>query len=296
MKPRKIGGGLLLIPGSPSTLIKPLGGNAVVVDPGYGENRCYVIRNALKQLGLDVEAVILTHGHPDHLAEAGCLDAPIYAHRFELSIVENGLLRETVVYGARLPRTVYSIRAEDLRVSETFEWGEKLYGFETLALPGHSPGHTGLLDREARTIYVGDAFFGDRLMDRVGIPFAPSHEEFLESIEKLRPFVGQGYKFVLSHGPIVDGRRALRLLDHTAGKVREAEKLVVELLGGKPLSLPRLSFEVTRRLSSAEAPGPELLLLNEVTLKSIVSKLVNEGLAEPVVVEGELRWKLSKTS
>ncbi len=282
---------MFLFPGSPSTLIKPLGSRAVVVDPGYGEGRCHAIKKALDDMGLRVEAVILTHGHPDHIAEAECLEAPIYAHRYEASIIENSLLRETVVYGARLPSSIYHLQARDLEVSETYRWGEKLYGLETIALPGHSPGHTGLLDREARTIYAGDAFFGDRLMDRVGLPFAPSHLEFLESIEKLRPYAEEGYRLVPSHGPIVDGRRAVRLLDHTAGKVREAERLVPELLASEPLSLPRLSFEVTRRLSNSDSPDPELLMLNEVTLKSVLARLVNEGIVEPVVVGGELRWR-----
>ena len=114
-----------------------------VIDPGYDADR---ILDKLASLNLSVEAVLLTHGHFDHVgavrelaAETGC---HVYIHPEDLSMppmMTAGPLYYTKTYteGSRL----------------------KLAGLEIAVLhtPGHTPGSVCLLVEN--TIFSGDTLF-----------------------------------------------------------------------------------------------------------------------------------------
>lgn len=64
MQPRKLGEGLLLLPGSPSTLLVPTDSGLTLVDPGYPAERARDLVSAISALGRGEVTVILTHSTP----------------------------------------------------------------------------------------------------------------------------------------------------------------------------------------------------------------------------------------
>ncbi|NCA97032.1 MAG: MBL fold metallo-hydrolase [Bacteroidia bacterium] len=70
-------------------------GNAVVIDPGYGERP--TIRDFLIRHNLRLTAVLLTHGHFDHIRGLSFLieafpDAPTYMHDLEIEFLVDSRL------------------------------------------------------------------------------------------------------------------------------------------------------------------------------------------------------------
>ena len=114
-----------------------------VIDPGYTP---HVVLDKAQELGLTVEAILLTHGHFDHVggvkeiaAETGC---KVYIHPEELSMppmMTNGPLYYTHTYteGSRL-----SLAGLTIFVRHT---------------PGHTPGSVCLLVDDA--MFSGDTLF-----------------------------------------------------------------------------------------------------------------------------------------
>jgi glyoxylase-like metal-dependent hydrolase (beta-lactamase superfamily II) len=115
----------------------------VVIDPGYEPD---TILDEAKKLGKEITAVLLTHGHFDHVggvrelaAETGC---PVYLHEAELSMppqMTAGPLFYTNTYGEG-----DFVEAAGL-------------SFKVLHTPGHTPGSICLLCENA--MFSGDTLF-----------------------------------------------------------------------------------------------------------------------------------------
>ena len=115
----------------------------VVIDPGYEPDTILV---EAKKLGKEITAVLLTHGHFDHVggvrelaAETGC---PVYLHEAELSMppqMTAGPLFYTNTYGEG-----DFVEAAGL-------------SFKVLHTPGHTPGSVCLLCENA--MFSGDTLF-----------------------------------------------------------------------------------------------------------------------------------------
>ncbi len=169
---------------------------AVVVDPGGDVD---VLLDATVKLGVDVEAIWLTHGHIDHVGGATelkeRLDCPIVgphkADKFLLDGVE--IIGQN--YGIVGARNVQPDRW--LSEGDTVE----LSGieFEVLHCPGHSPGHIVFFQREAEFILIGDVLFRGSI-GRTDLP-GGDHEQLIRSItDKLWP-LGNQVQFLPGHGP-----------------------------------------------------------------------------------------------
>jgi hydroxyacylglutathione hydrolase len=117
------------------------GADAIIVDPG--QNALPRLRTLLDQHRLTPEAVLLTHGHVDHIWSAqkvadnyGC---PAYIHpedRFMLSDPIKG-------FGPRLGQIAFgALFREPKQVLELDRDGEKVDIGDTVVTVDHTPGHT----------------------------------------------------------------------------------------------------------------------------------------------------------
>ncbi len=168
----------------------------VVIDPGGDLD---VIRQALKQAGMSVDRILLTHGHIDHAggaadlkAELGVpLEGPHQADRFLLDHLE----QTAAGYGIEGARNV----VPDAWLSE----GQKIdiggIAFDVLHCPGHSPGSVVFVNKEQKFAIVGDVLFQGSV-GRSDLP-GGDHDTLIRSIkDKLLP-LGDDITFICGHGP-----------------------------------------------------------------------------------------------
>lgn len=288
---RKLGEGLYLYPGSPGTMIKVLGKEAVLVDPGHGSGRHKDLKREVRKLGLEIKAQLATHGHADHVAVANRMGVPLFIHRFEFSIAESPLNRELLTFGSKAPRGFLVFQfPEEVKVHAVFEWGDELFGLKAIKLNGHSPGMTGFLDEENGVIYAGDSFFGERVIDAVGLPYLVDPELFKASIMELLNYAEKGILLIPSHGKSVEGEEAIELLDFNLRRIEEIRNLILELLK-TPMSLDELAFKIMRHYEVEVTP--QKLALNLVPLRAFIAQLYNEERVEAVIERG-LKWRIRR--
>src|SRR3989441_11475214 len=128
---------------------------ALIVDPGEEEAK---ILGAVEQLGLDVEAILVTHCHFDHIGAvspvAKATGAPVY-----VSEIEKPVLSDIMSYVPWAGFGPY----ESYEADHMLKGGEKLElaGFEidVIFTPGHSPGHVTYAVEDA--LFSGDVLFQD---------------------------------------------------------------------------------------------------------------------------------------
>jgi glyoxylase-like metal-dependent hydrolase (beta-lactamase superfamily II) len=288
---QKLGDSTYLYPGSPSTMVVPSGGKAVLIDPGHGKGRHKDLRRETRKLDVEIKAQLATHGHADHIAVAPRIDAPLFIHRYEFSIAESPLNRELLTFGSKAPRGFLVFQfLKEVKVHAVFEWGDELFGLRAIKLNGHSPGMTGFLHEGDGVLYAGDAFFGSRLIDSVGIPYLVDPGLFKTSINELQNYAKKGFLLIPSHGKPVKGEEAMKLLDYNASRVNDVESLILELLR-KPMGVDELAFRIMRHYGVEITP--QKLALNLVPVRAFIAELYNEERIEAVVEEG-IKWRIRR--
>jgi glyoxylase-like metal-dependent hydrolase (beta-lactamase superfamily II) len=127
----------------------------LVVDPGEEEGR---ILAAIEETGAEVEAILITHCHFDHIGAvapvAKATGAPVYCPEIELPMLAN--IMSFVPWSGFGPYESYKAE-ESVRGGETL----RLAGLEleVLFTPGHSPGHVSYAIRDEDAVFSGDVLF-----------------------------------------------------------------------------------------------------------------------------------------
>jgi glyoxylase-like metal-dependent hydrolase (beta-lactamase superfamily II) len=144
-----------------------------LVDAGLSMSSACIARAAAARFGPRSRpaAIILTHGHFDHVGAARELaerwDAPIYAHPLEMPYLTGESdypPPDPTVGGGLLARLspLFSRKAVDLRprvhLLPTDGSVPGMPGWRYAHTPGHSPGHVSLFRQSDRMVIAGDAF------------------------------------------------------------------------------------------------------------------------------------------
>ncbi len=152
---------------------------ALIVDPGEEPERILAL---VEELGVTIEAILLTHCHFDHIGAvapvAEATGAPVYC-----PAIETPVLADIMSF----------VPFEGFGPYESYEADEQVRGGEALDLagltldviftPGHSPGHVTYSVRGEDAIFSGDVLFQGSV-GRVDLP-GGDWETLLKSIRAL---------------------------------------------------------------------------------------------------------------
>jgi glyoxylase-like metal-dependent hydrolase (beta-lactamase superfamily II) len=167
-----------------------------VIDPGGDLD---LIEQAIAEIGMRPEKILLTHGHIDHAGGADelkeRLGIPIEGpHRAEKPLLD-ALAEQGQAYGMLTARPVTPDRWLDEGDTVTVAG----HTFEILHCPGHSPGSVVLVNRAQKFALVGDVLFQGSI-GRTDLP-GGDHEALLNAIRTKLFKLGDEFAFICGHGP-----------------------------------------------------------------------------------------------
>jgi glyoxylase-like metal-dependent hydrolase (beta-lactamase superfamily II) len=151
---------------------------AVLIDPGEEPDR---LLHAIDDLGVQIEAILITHCHFDHIGAVAPLaratGAPVYCPEVERPVLEDIRLGTPPGFGP----------FENYVPEHTLAGGESLsiaeLDMEVLLTPGHSPGHLTFSLPAHAAIVSGDVLF-EGSIGRTDLPFA-DHPTLERSLARL---------------------------------------------------------------------------------------------------------------
>lgn len=169
---------------------------AAVVDPGGDIPR---IVAAIAAAGVEVDKILLTHGHIDHAGAtaelARTLDVPIIGPQREERFWLDALEKQSKMFG--FPPVESFEPDRWLEDGDTVKIGNNQ--LQVLHTPGHTPGHVVFFDTGSRLAVVGDVLFAGSI-GRTDFPRG-DHATLVAAIrDKLWP-LGDDVRFIPGHGP-----------------------------------------------------------------------------------------------
>lgn len=168
---------------------------AAFVDPGGDLPR---LKGAAEQHGVELEKILITHGHIDHCGEAGTfakelglpIEGPHEADRFWISRLEDDG-RNYGVNGKVFEPDRWLVDGDQVTVGNLT--------LDVIHCPGHTPGHVIFHHAPSKLAIVGDVLFQGSI-GRTDFPMG-NHQDLLDSISKKLWPLGDDTVFVPGHGP-----------------------------------------------------------------------------------------------
>lgn len=168
----------------------------VVIDPGGDVD---AIQNAINETGIEIEKILLTHGHFDHAGGAMELSkatgAPIVGPHKDDEFITTAVVKTGKMYdihgGCDVEGNTW------LNDGDTIAFGNVT--LDVIHTPGHTPGHVVFYAAEDKLAQVGDVLFKGSI-GRTDFPRGDLDTLVTSITTKLWP-LGDDVTFIPGHGP-----------------------------------------------------------------------------------------------
>ena len=136
-------------------VVSDAAGRALLIDPACsGRAEQTMLRNYIQAQGLQLTAILATHGHLDHLWGAKWATetwhTPVLMHEADIPMAQ-AMQQQYDLFGVRM-------KAERFEI-EDFRGQDSDFRFQIIHTPGHTQGSVCLYFPEERKLFSGDTLF-----------------------------------------------------------------------------------------------------------------------------------------
>lgn len=171
--------------------------DAVLTDVGGNADMLW---QRVQDLGLNLQAIWLTHGHVDHAAGVADMctyqKVPVQGPHIDDDFWLQQLPEITAKYG--FPHSPVVVPSQWLNEGDVLNVGS--HEFKTLHIPGHTPGHVVFYSEEHGIIIGGDVLFAGSI-GRTDFPRG-NHADLIQNIQQKLYVLPNETEVIPGHGPM----------------------------------------------------------------------------------------------
>jgi len=153
-------------------------GEGVLIDAGCDDADEKAIMQTINDNTITIKAILLTHGHYDHIIAAERMktltNAPVYCHVSEKQVLENPDLNLSCRTPLKIDITPDGLFSD----GDTFQFGD--ITFKVIHIPGHTPGGACYYHAESGNLFSGDTLFASSI-GRTDFPMG-DHQKLTRNI------------------------------------------------------------------------------------------------------------------
>lgn len=263
------------------------GKNAYLIDSGNDKDAGKKVLSILNENGWNLEGIINTHSHADHIGgnrylqqKTGC---KVFSSGIEKAFTENPILEPTLLYGG--------FPSKDLRHKFLLAKESDVCGFddadfpkelELFDLPGHSFNMVGVRTPD-NVVFLADCVCSKTTVEKYQITFIYDVEQYLKTLDTVEAM--EADMFVPSHSKATDDIR--ETVQFNRRKVLEIRDKILSLLQ-TPMCfeelLKRLFDEYGRRMNFDQ------YVLVGNTVRSYLSWLKNDEKLKVDFTDNVMTW------
>lgn len=157
--------------------------NCIIIDTGLSAEP---LIDFLKRKNLNPQALILTHGHADHLAGVGPLrknfdKIKVCIHKADSNMLGDAVSNLSCFAGAKITN-----KPADVVFDKEGQIEFANLKFQLIHTPGHTPGGICLYNRDEKILFSGDALFAGSIgrTDFSGYNMQKCFEQLVDNIRK----------------------------------------------------------------------------------------------------------------
>lgn len=296
VKPAELAAGIFHLQDGSNMGLVVQDGKGLLIDAGLDKDAARRALRVADELGVALEAVLITHAHADHFGGAYFLqrrlEVPLYAPALEGAMMEHPVMEPLLLFSGAAPigelRHKFTL-AKPCRIDHVMEPGPLEIGpfrVQVVSLPGHALNQMGVAVGEV--LFCADALFPAATLEKHKVTFCVDLDETLATLRRLpgMPFA----RFAPGHGPAyacgdeIAGICAAN--EHRLEKVREQ---VYEVLKG-----PQETSALIQRVVDyfgLDLKTATAYFLTRTTILAALSSLEQAGRVATIVEDNRLLWR-----
>lgn len=297
--------------------------HCLIIDSGMDKDSGQNILKQVKKLGLTPTALLITHAHADHFGGAHYLvrqtGLQVYATRVEASVISGPILEPLYLFGGAQPPKELQHKfflAKPCKVDVILEGHELSVDqipLVVLPLPGHSTEQVGVAIKD--TLFVGDAFFTPKILDKHHIPFYTDIQAGLKTLGFLKELVKNPDTFspdvltsssgnllntkttpfklvVAGHGELYSSSDQVnQVIDYS---VQRLESILEQVRNSLDYGEPRSASDVLSSVAAIHDASITTLsqhALYNTTVQAALSALYTQDVIHPIFQDNRLLWQ-----
>ncbi len=171
--------------------------DCLIVDPGLGPGR---LIEYLREQKLNPVAIVLTHGHIDHIAGVAALreefpDIKVYIHKLDAEMLTEPYANLSAMAGG-----AFSVEPADFSLDEQDVIEQAGVKLSVLHTPGHTPGGICLYSKAEGIVFSDDVLFAESI-GRTDFPNG-SMKQLLGSVKEKLFTLPDETRVYPGHGPV----------------------------------------------------------------------------------------------